>query len=178
MNSIRLMVVIFMCLLTSQVFARNATAAQYLYMVSKVIPEKKNVAVFMSKDIVEKEKIKLERAAATFGITATIYLIDTAKTIGASLKKLNGDEALVVYETPVLDEKSSKMFILSKCKEKSIPVISPSEEYAKAGAFIGIIVNEKFKMSKLMINLQNHADQSSKFTEEFNSSLGITQVLN
>lgn len=172
-----LFIAILLGVFSGQAFARNATAAQYLYMISKVIPEKKKVAIFMSKELVGKEKTKLERAAATFGLTATIYLIDNAKTIGTSLKKLTGNEALVVYETPVLSEKSSKMFILSKCKEKGIPVVSSSVDYAKAGAFIGIIVNEKFKLTELLINLQNHSDQSSKFTEEFNLSLGITQVL-
>jgi len=177
MNTIRLFVVILLYAFSGQLFARNATASQYLYMISKVIPEKKNVSIFMSKDLVDKEKPKLERAAVTFGLTVKIYLIDNARTIGSSLKKIESDNALVVYGSPVLDEKTSKMFILSKCKEKGIPVVSSNEEYAKAGAFIGIIVNEKFKMSQLLINLQNHADQSSKFTEEFNLSLGITQVL-
>lgn len=177
MSFIRLFIVVFSFLFLGQVFGKNATAAQYLYMINKVIPERKTVAVFMSEDLVNKEKPKLERAAATFGITVTIYLIDNARTIGGSIKKLSSDDALVVYETPVLKEKSSKMFILSKCKEKGIPVISSSMDYAKSGAFIGIIVNDKFKMTELLINLQNHSDQSDKFTEEFNLSLGITQVL-
>jgi ABC-type uncharacterized transport system substrate-binding protein len=177
MRTLRLTILLLLVLSTSQLFARNATAAQYLYMISKVIPEKKKVAVFMSRDLVEKEKGKLQRAAATFGVTVTIYVIEGARSIGTSLKKLSGDDVLVVYETSVLVQKSSKMFILSKCKEKGIPVVSPSEEYAKAGAFIGIFVNEKFKMTGLIINLQNHADLAPKFTEEFNVSLGITEVL-
>jgi len=167
----------FLIALSGQSFARNATAAQYLYMVNKVIPEKKDVAVFMSNDLLETEKGKLERAAANFGLKVTIFIIDSPKTIGESLKKIEDNSVLVVYETEVLEEKSSKMFILSKCKERAIPVVSPSVEYAKSGAFIGIIVNEEHKMSQLLINLQNHSEFASKFTEEFNLALGVTELI-
>lgn len=160
-----------------QVFARNATAAQYLYMVNKILPEKQNVAVFMSKDMVEKEKIKLERAAATFKLKVTIYIIESPRNIGESIKSIDENTALVVYETPVLEDKSSKMFIISKCKEKNIPIVTPSAEYVKAGAFVGIIVDEKFKMSQLMVNLQNYSQFESKFTEEFSLALGVTEII-
>lgn len=170
------LVILLFCSIT-QLFAKNALASQYLYLVNQIIPDKKDVAVFMSKDLVDKEKIKLERAAATFGLNITIYLIDSQRTIGRSLKKLDDNCSLIVYETPVLEEKSSKMFIISKCKEKGVPIISASEEYAKAGAFIGIIVDDKFKISQLFVNLQNHGDLAPKFTEEFSLALGVTNLI-
>ncbi|MCB0281020.1 MAG: hypothetical protein H6627_11680 [Calditrichae bacterium] len=161
----------------SQLFAKNATAAQYLYMVNQIVPEKQNVAIFMAKDMVETEKVKLERAAATFKLNVTVYVIESARNIGESLKKIDDNTALVVYETPILQEKSSKMFIISKCKEKNIPVITPSEEYVKSGALVGIIVDDKFKMSQLLINLQNYAQFAPKFTEEFTLALGVTEII-
>lgn len=177
MKLVRILAGLFIFTLVAQSYATNATAAQYLYMVSKVIPEKKNVAIFMSNELLGVEKGKLERAAANFALKITIYVIDSPKAIGESLKKIEDNSVLVVYETPVLDDKSSKMFILSKCKESGIPVVSSSVEYAKSGAFIGIIVNEKHKMAQLLINLQNYSEFASKFTEEFNLALGVTEVI-
>ena len=177
MKALNFFLIIVVILFVGQAFGRNATAAQYLYMVNKVVPEKTEVAVFMSKDMVDHEKQKLERAAATFKLKVTIYVIESQRTIGESLKSLNENTALVVYDTPLLADKSSKMFIISKCKEKNIPIISPSEDYAKAGALVGIIVDESFKMSRLLINLSNYSEIVPKFTEEFTLALGVTELI-
>jgi ABC-type uncharacterized transport system substrate-binding protein len=177
MRALRVFVFLFVFGIFGQAIARNATAAQYLYMVNQIIPEKKNVAVFMSKELVETEKMKLERAATTFKLKVTVYIIESPRNIGESLKMIDENTALVVYETPVLQEKSSKMFIISKCKEKNIPIVTPSEEYVKSGAFIGIVVNEKLKVSQLLVNLQNYSQFAPKFTEEFTLALGVTEII-
>lgn len=177
MRALLLFITVTLFCSVSQLLAKNATAAQYLYMVNKIVPEKKNVAIFMSKEMVETEKVKLERAASTFDLSVTVYIIESPRNIGESLKKIDDSSALVVYETEILQEKSSKMFIISKCKEKNIPVITPSEEYVKAGALVGIIVDEKFKMSQLLINLQNYSQFAPKFTEEFTLALGVTELI-
>ncbi|HHM02471.1 MAG TPA: hypothetical protein ENJ15_05605 [Caldithrix abyssi] len=171
------LVLVLLMFLGGPLWAKNATAAQYLYMVNKVLPEKKNVSIFLPSELLSKEKPKIERAAATFGIKVKIFLIETARSLGEGFKQLKDDEVLIVYESDVTSVKSSRLFILKKCKERNIPVVTPMAEYSKAGAFLGIIVNDKFKMQDLLVNVQNYAQYAPKFTEEFNVAIGVTQVI-
>jgi len=177
MKNMRLVASVILLLTVGSSLAENATSAQYLYMVNKVLPEVKKAAVFMPPELVEAEKSKLQRAAAAFQIQVTIYPIESNRTIGENLKKVSDDEVLIVYDSPVLMEKSSRLYILKKCKERNIPVITSNEEYSKSGAFIGIIVDGEFKISQLLVNLQHYEQFASKFTEEFSLALGVTQII-
>ncbi len=177
MRKVTITLILLFTFLSGQLWAKNATAAQFLYMVSKVLPEKKNVSIFLPAELLSREKPKIERAAATFGLKVKLFLIETARSLGEGFKQLKNDEVLIVYESDVTSVKSSRLFILKKCKERNIPVVTPMEEYSKAGAFLGIIVNEKFKMKDLLVNVQNYAEYAPKFTEEFNVAIGVTQVI-
>ncbi len=161
---------------STQSIAKDATAAQFLYMIHKILPEAKTVSVFLSSDQLDKAKTKLARAGATFGVKVKIYLVDTQKNIGENLKAIADNSVLVVYDTPTLMKKSSRMFILSKCKEHNIAVVTSSADYSKSGAFLGLIVDDKYKMKDFLVNLQNYSRFASKFTDEFKLALGVTKV--
>ena len=177
MRKAGLIIGLCIALTAGNVAAKNATAAQFLYMINKILPEKKNVTIFMAKDILEKEKPKLERAAATFGMKVKIFLIENARSLGEGFKQVSDNDVLVVYENSVTTQKNSRLFILKKCKERNIPVVTPMASYSQSGAFLGIIVDDKFKMKDLLVNVQNYAQYAPKFTEEFNVANGITQVI-
>ncbi len=161
----------------TQGLAKDATAAQYLYIIKKVLPEVKTVSVFLSSDQVDKAKGKFARAGATFGFKVKIYLVDSQKNIGENLKNISNSSVLIVYDTPTLMKKSSRMFILSKCKEHNIAIITSSADYSASGAFLGVIVNDKFKIKDLLVNLQNYSRFASIFTDEFKLALGVTKVI-
>ncbi|RMH64986.1 MAG: hypothetical protein D6677_03490 [Calditrichaeota bacterium] len=177
MRKLTLWMSLCLFVLVGSLSAKNATAAQFLYMINKILPEKKNVTIFMSPDVLDKEKPKLERAAATFGMKVKIFLVENARSLGEGFKQVGDDNVLVVYENSVTSQKSSKLFILKKCKERNIPVVTPMASYSESGAFLGIIVDEKFKMKDLLVNVQNYAEYAPKFTEEFNMAVGVTQVI-
>ncbi len=158
--------------------ASDATASQYLYMVHKILPEQKNVAIFMSGEQAQKEQKKLTRAAASFKLKVFIYLIADARDIGKNLKRIKDGEPLILYDSPALMSKSSMQFILIKCKENNIPVFSASMDYVKSGAFVGIIMKDNSKkVDHVMVNLKNFNKYTTTFTDKFNVALGIREVL-
>ncbi len=165
-------------IVTGSVSANDATASQYLYMVHKILPEQKNVAIFMSEEQALKEQKKLTRAAASFKLKVSIYLIADARDIGKNLKRIKDGEPLILYDSPALMSKSSRQFILTKCKEKNIPVFSASMEYVKSGAFVGIIMKDgSKKVDHVMVNLKNFNKYATTFTDKFNMALGISEVM-
>jgi len=176
MKLFKTLLILFLFAVSTQASAKDATAAQFLYMVNKILPEVKTVSVFLSSDQVDKAKTKLGRAGATFGLKVKIHLVDSQKDIGENLKSLSDNSVLLIFDTPMLMQKSSRMFIMSKCKERNIAVISSSADYSQSGAFLGLIVDDKFKMKDLLVNLQNYSRFADKFTDEFKLAMGVTKV--
>ncbi len=154
------------------------TAAQYFYTAKKLMPEAMEISIFMSKDQLDVHKSKIERAATQFNLSPTIYVIESSKNIGQSINKMNDNGLLLIYETPELMDKSSRLFVLSKCKDKNIKIISSSLEYSQQGAFLGLITNDDKRIEHFIVNLK-HSEPAlaSIFTDEFISQVGVTEVI-
>ena len=74
------------------------------------------------------------------GLSAKLYVISNTIDVGKRLRELPSKSILVVYQSDVLSKKSTqRLFILTKCKEHQIAVITSSAEYSELGALIGLV---------------------------------------
>ena len=110
------------------------------------------------------------------GMKTKVFLISDARSIGKSIKELKDVDVLLVYNSPVLVNKKSRLFVLSKCKDRKIPIISSSEEYAASGAFIHLGKDEN-KKTKIVINLKQSTYLAARFTDESTKKMGIAKLI-
>lgn len=158
------------------VSAKDATALQFMFTVKKIFPDAKNVSVFMPTSTIDKEKSQLTRASAQAGLKTTVFGVNNYKDIGEALRKIDDGSVLVMFTSASLMDKSSKMFILTKCKKKQIKLVTSSKEYSDSGALLGIIPSDDHK-TELILNLKHSAQLADRFTPETIKELGITTVI-
>lgn len=161
---------------SSLAFGREVTLLQFFYTAKNVFPDVKEISIFLPAEQQAAEQPKIASAAAKMGLTVKLFLIDDAKSIGSNIKLLGNNTVLLVYDSPVLMEKSSRLFILSKSKEMQVPVITSSRDYSDSGALLGLFPDENNKL-KLIVNLQHSPYLSAKFTDEFNQKIGAAEVI-
>ncbi len=157
-------------------FAKEPSFLQYFYSVKNILPETKNIALFIPQSIFEAQEIKIRRAAKQMGIKAKVFLISDTRSIGKSMKELKDVDILLVYNAPVLVKKNSRLFVLSKCKDKKITIISSSRDYMDSGAFIYIGKDEN-KKTKIVLNLKQTDYLAARFTDESTKKMGIAQLI-
>jgi hypothetical protein len=173
-KSTLLTITILFSFLTSA-FAKEATALQYFFLVKKIFPEKTEVSVFIDKDRLGEEKDKIARASAQTGLKALIFEVDDQKSIGQNLRQLADNQVLILYGSPVVEEKSSVMFILSKCKSKGVSIFTASRAYSESGALLGILNDEVG--AELVLNLKQNEQLATVFNENFIQEVGIKRVI-
>lgn len=144
----------------------------FFFVVNKVFPELKEVSIFMTREALAENENKVNRAAATFNLKATIYLIESSTMIGQAIKQIPSNSLLVILSSGLLSQKSSILYILSKCKEKQILLITSSQEYSEAGALLGLVIDENQK-TKLVVNLTHYENLRPKFSQELLQQQGI-----
>ncbi len=169
-----LMLTVFMQ--AGNVFAAQPTFLQYFFSVKKVLPDTKTIGIFLPESEFADQKAKIAKASKLTGIKSKIFLIDDMKSIGQSIQSLSGLDLLLVYDSPLLMKKTSRMFILSKCKAKNIPIITASEKYSKSGAFLGLLKGEKGH-TKMVLNLKLTPQLASLFTEDYLKKTGIKEQI-
>ncbi len=154
------------------VFAQQPTFLQYFFSIKKVLPETKKVGVFIPESEFSVQKNKIAQASQRAGIKTKVFLIQDLKSIGKNIQNLSDIDILLIYNTPILMKKTSRMFIISKCKDKHIPIITSSEEYSKFGALLGLIKGEDGH-SKILLNLKLNPNLASVFTDDYVKKTGI-----
>ncbi len=157
-------------------FAKEPSFLQYFFTVKNVLPETKNIGIFISEKQYKAQEKQIKRASAQTGIKALVFIIADARSIGKSIKELNSSDALVVCNSPILEKKSSRIFILSKTKDKKIPVITASKEYSDSGALLCLGKDENHR-TQIILNLKQTDYLASKFTDESVQKLGISKII-
>ncbi len=157
--------------------AKEVSSLQLMYVVKKVFPEANEVALLIPKySLNENEKEKIARAAANTKLKVFVHGVETYADIGTALKSLANQSLLMVISSDILSENSSKLFILSKCKEKNISIVATSRDYAQSGALLGL-VNENDRI-QLILNLKHSRDDlKGRFTESFVQEMGIQEII-
>ena len=158
------------------VIAKSPTYMQYFYSVKQVLPEAKQIAVFLTKDKYEADKDALNKAAQRTQLKVKVLLASDMKSIGQGINNMGAVDVLLVSDAEVLNKKASRLFVLSKCKDKKVPIISASEEYSQQGALIGLLKGENGR-SKIVLNVKHAPYLASRFTEEFNKKAGIKELI-
>ncbi len=175
----KILFIVVVCIVSQWVStsAKDVSSLQMMYVVKKVFPEAHEVALLIPKQYFDdKEKDKITRAAANTQIKVIVYAIEAYSDIGNALKNLGSQSLLMVNSSDILAESSSKLFILSKCKEKNISIIATSRDYAQSGALLGLFnVNDK---TQLILNLKHSRDDlKGRFTESFVQEMGIQEII-
>ena len=167
---------ITLILLSIGINAQNVTPRQYFFIVKKIFPDTKEISVILDEKDLPNFKDDIAKAAGQAQVKAKIYPVSDFKSIGKSVNKVEKSGTLVVVPSPVLADKSSKLFILSKCKEKDIAVISESKDYSDSGALLGVFPQDGAK-TKVVLNLKHSQDLLAKFTPDYAKQVGISEVI-
>jgi len=171
-----LFVVLLLAMNSSYLKAGEPSFLQYFYSVKKVLPGTKTIGVFIDEGTYKNKETQIKRAAKQTNLQAKIYLITDTKSIGKYIKQLQDVDVLLVYTNPVLNQKSSRLFILSRTKSLNIPIVSSSEEYSNAGAFLYIFKGENQK-TQLVVNLKQTPYLANRFGEEATKKMGISKLI-
>ena len=157
-------------------FGFDATPMQLFYITKTAFPEIHEIAIFISPERLEKEKVKIERALAGQQLKGRIYKIRMSTDIGRRLKEMKDNSVLVIFSSDVLMDKKSKLYILSKCKSKKISLITSSHDYSDTGALLGVIPNSENKLD-IILNLKHNEYLAPLFTEDTILKMGVCQVI-
>jgi len=157
-------------------YAQKISPRQYFFTVKKIFPETENIDLFIEESQLDELKNEIAKAAAQAQVKVKIYPVNDTKSIGQSVKKLDNSSTLVVLPSPVINNNSSKMFILSKCKEKGISVVTESKDYSDSGALLGIFPQDGAK-TKIVLNLKHSQELLAKFTPEYAQQIGISEII-
>ena len=168
--------IIIILLMSVCLNAQNVTPRQYFFIVKKVFPDIKEINVIVDENDLANVKDDIAKAAGQAQVKAKIYPVSDFKSIGKTVKKVEKSSTLVVIPSPILTDKSSKLFILSKCKEKDIAVVSESKEYSESGALLGIFPQEGAR-TKIVLNLKHSQELLAKFTPDYAKEVGISEII-
>lgn len=153
----------------------SPTPLQMFFTIKKIFPSTAEISVFLSREQLESDQNKIARAAKQSQLKAVLYPIENAADIGKNLKKLEENSFLVLFDSDIIKQKSSKLYILSKCKEKNIFLVTSSRDYADSGALLNIL--PEGKRTTVVLNLRHYQDLSPKFTSNYIQETGISQVI-
>ena len=156
--------------------AGDVTILQMLFVSKKALPEFEEVSVLITKWDMEANMEKINRASAQMQLKLALYAVENSFDIGEVFRKIPPQSALVIIDEGLFDNNKMKLYILSKCKESEISVVTSSQDYFDSGALVGYVMNEQGKRS-IMINLTHYAHLQPKFTEEFIQVAGIEKVI-
>ncbi len=158
-------------------YAKEPSFTQLFYVTRQIFPEAEELIIFLSNEQLSAAKTKINRASAQSKFKSKVYIIENSTMIGQSVQKLPKQSILLIMSSDVLMKNSNKLYILSKCKEKQIAIISPTREYSESGALVGIISNAENNKLDLVLNLKHNEQFKSKFTAELIQKLDIQEVI-
>ena len=149
---------------------------QMVFVLKKVFPEVKDVYVFLDKNKVESVKSKFNQAGIANSVKIKLHPIDSAADIGKNIKLVPDNGTLIISDDEVLTNSKSKLYILSRCKEKNIKLITSSQDYVDSGALLGIMMDAN-KGIQTVVNLKHSPQLKTKFTSSFIEQAGIAAVI-
>ncbi len=160
----------------SPLIAREVSPIQFLFTIRRIFPDQKKLTVFISQSKLEKVKPLLVRAAAQNKFNVKVHIIESTTDIGKSFREIDNNIILLIFDSPVLNHRKNRLYILKKCKEKKISIITSSKEYSDSGALLALLVNAENKID-VVVNLKHCKHLKDKFTEEFIRQNGIKEVI-
>lgn len=159
----------------SNVMAKEASPMQFLYVVKQIFPDNPEIAVFISEDVLAKEENALKRAAAQTQLQPKIYIIGNSADIGKRMRELKPNTILIMFESELLIKKNTMLYVLSKCKENELLLVTSSKEYTELGALLGLLYDED--QLQVVLNLKHNTQLKPKFSQEFVQVVGIHQII-
>jgi len=156
--------------------AKEPTFLQYFFSIKKVLPSARMVALLIPGEVYQAQQQKIMRAAKQSKLKVEVFRVSDTRSIGQQMKLVKDVDILLVYNAPVLTQKASVMFILSKSKDKQIPVISASQDYIKSGALIGLTHGENNR-TQLVLNLKHTPYLASHFTDDVLQKIRAAQII-
>ncbi len=154
----------------------NPSSPKIFYVIKSLFPETQKVYVLIDQNSLPGEKENIARAAAQNKFKVTIFPVDLAADISKALREIPENSVVVVYNSEIFSNKSSKLFILKKSKEKKLALVACTEDYSRSGALVGIIPQASGK-TKIVVNLKHSPAYQSKFTSDLVQQTGIAEVI-
>ena len=153
----------------------SVNALHYFYLVHQVFPEVTDLYIMIDKDRLASEMSKIQSGSAQYSIKTSVYDAENQVDIGKAIRDMKENSYVVIYDDQIFLEKKNMMYILSKCTERQISIITSSREYIEAGALLGYIDDGGSK--KIVLNLKHYEHLKEKFTVEFIQKVGIHEVI-
>ncbi len=160
----------------TSLYAKDVTPLQIFFLVKQAFPQATEVSVLLTQDDYNTHETALKRATAQMKIKAKVHIVSGSQDVGLALQKVPEKSPVVVFDAPTLSNSSTKLYVLSKCKEKQIPLITTSEAYLASGALLGIFRDESDKV-KITLNLQQNEHLKDTFTQDVIDKIGVKEVL-
>lgn len=156
-------------------YAKEVTPLQLLFTVKQAFPESREVSIMVTTDNMATAGESIKRAVASTQLKAKIYVIASSADIGSALGKVPEKSILVIFNSGILTDKKSKLFVLSKCKPKQIAIITSSKDYSESGALLGIV--KEADETRMVLNLKHNQKYSAQFSDAVITKLGIQEVI-
>lgn len=154
----------------------KVTPLQLFYISKKVFAEKQEAYVLIDQKTFNQAEAAIKRASAQMQLELKIYLIGSKMDVGNAFKEIKDSGVLVVFDSHLLNQSATRLYVMSKCKDKHISIITNSTEYGDSGALLTLFSTDAGE-TKIKLNLQKNEEQKNRFTEELIKSSGITDVL-
>lgn len=172
----RTILLILMLGLANILSAKEPTFLQYLYSAKQALPETEQVGIFITQSHYDAQKEDISKACKRTNLRAKVFVVSDMKSIGKNMKEIAGMDILLITQADVLNENASRLFILSKSKDKKIPLITSSDAYSKSGALLGLLPGEDGH-SRMVLNVKHTPYLAARFTEEYNKKAGIKETI-
>jgi len=161
---------------TQSLMAREITPLQLLFMLKKAFPEQSQVDVLISRDQLALQKERIARAATQMKIKLMVHVLDTAAEVGGAMKTIADNSAIVVFDSAFLTQKSTKLYVLSKCQEKKVAIVTSSSAYSRSGALVGVYIDDAENV-KVALNLKKNLYLKDRFSEQVQKEMGVTDLI-
>lgn len=163
-------------MLTLPLFANGVTPLQIFYVVKQAFPEQEKVEVLISKEMFAEMEGSINRAAAHNHLKLQVFVVESPIGISDALSGLKPNSVLVLFESALMLNNTTKLYILSKCKEKQIAIVTSSKAYSDSGALIALIQDQTDKPT-LVLNLKQNEHLKNRFTQELIEKIGFQDVI-
>jgi len=160
----------------SSLHGKEITPMQLLYTTRQVFPDCRELTIFVTADYYQKSKSKIARAVAQNHFKPHVFIIGRSSDIGNALGRIGKRTVLVVFDAKLLNKSNNRLYILSKCKNKRIAIVTSSKRYADSGATVGVYVEDGDQI-KTVLNLKHSAYLKEKFTQELISRVGFEEII-
>jgi ABC-type uncharacterized transport system substrate-binding protein len=175
MKNARSSVCLAAMLLAVSLFADDIGPMQFFYVTKQLFPTHDKVAVFVSKSQFNELEEKIKLSAAQNNLKAHVFIVESTGDIGAALNTIESNSVLVLFESRMLLSNTTKLYILSKCKEKQIAIITSSKSYSDSGALVAV-TKEAEKLS-LILNLKQNEHLKTVLTQDVIAKIGFNEVI-